>query len=98
MRHAEGVRVMFERGENPYQAMVARGHELGVHVYTSVRMNDNHFQGIRPRDMAKSRNGGLTQLRKDHPEWCLDVDNAPEPRSVGSWNMAIPEVREYKLQ
>ncbi len=98
MRHGEGVRAMFERGENPYQAMVRRGHELGIQVFASIRMNDNHFYGIRPQDMAKSRKGGLTQLRKDHPEWCLDVDQVPEQRGVGSWNMAVPEVREHRLQ
>ena len=30
MRHAEGIRAMFERGEDPYAAMTARGRELGT--------------------------------------------------------------------
>ncbi len=99
LQHAEGLREMFERGENPYQAMVDRGHELGVHVYASVRMNDNHLYGILPADMAKTVKGGLTKLRKEHPEWCLGPDDVAEgERGIGSWNMAIPEVREHKLQ
>ena len=98
VRHDEGVRAMFERGENPYQAMVERGHELGVDVYCSVRMNDNHFYGILPRDMAKTVRHGLTQIRKDHPEWCLQPEDVPEQRGIGSWNMAFPEVREHRLQ
>ena len=98
MRNTEGFRSMFERGENPYQVMVERGHELGIQVFASVRMNDNHFYGIRPHEMARSNKGGLTQLRKDHPEWCLDIDQVPEQRGIGSWNMAVPEVREHKLE
>ena len=46
MRHNEGIREMFQRGENPYEALVNRGHELGMHVYASIRMNDNHFRGL----------------------------------------------------
>ena len=45
LRHSENVWGMFERGENPFQAMVDRGHELGMDVYVSMRMNDNHFYG-----------------------------------------------------
>lgn len=95
MRHAENVRSMFERGENPYAAMVERGHELGMHVYVSMRMNDNHFYGTRPEDFKRLNRG--TKLRQEHPEWLLDVDDVPEQRGVGSWNLAIPEVREHKL-
>ena len=98
MRHAENIRQMFERGENPYTAMIERGREIGVDLYASVRMNDNHFYVILPEDMAKTTRLGLTQLRKDHPEWCLSADQAPEPRGVGSWNFAIPEVREHRFQ
>ena len=97
MRHEEGVRAMFERGENPYQAMIERGHELGVDVFASVRMNDNHLQGVLPEDMARTTLGGLTQMRKDHPEWCLGLDGAAE-FFASSWNFAIPEVREHRLQ
>ena len=95
MRHSESVRAMFERGENPYQAMVDRGHELGMQVYVSMRMNDNHFYVDKAEDIARLGKG--TQLRRDHPEWLLDVDDVAEWRPIGSWNMAIPEVREHRL-
>ena len=98
MRHAENVRAMFERGENPYVALIERGHDMGTDVYTSIRMNDNHFYGILPEDMAGATKSALTQLRKDHPEWCLGPDQVPEQRGMGSWNFAIPEVREHRLQ
>lgn len=119
MRGTENVRALFERGEDPYAAIVARGRELGLHVWASVRMNDNHFWAVgpkgeaahpvdrtywmsdataalRPEDMAKTTASELTQARKDHPEWCLG-DGAP-PWASTSWNMAIPEVRELRLQ
>jgi hypothetical protein len=97
MRHIEGVRAMFERGENPYQAMVERGHELGLHVYASVRMNDNHFNGLQLEEMPHAVTEGLTKLRKEHPEWCLGPRQAPK-WFAASWNFAIPEVREHRFQ
>ena len=50
MRHAESLRAMFERGEDPYDAIVRRGRDLGLGVWASVRMNDNHFWSISPTD------------------------------------------------
>ncbi len=105
MRRAEGIRAMFERGDDPYAAMVKRGHDMGIHVYCSIRMNDNHFwsdkarrePSLKPEDMAKTVRPGLSQLRKDHPEWVLGIGNAPRWAAT-SWNMAIPEVREMRLQ
>ena len=55
MRHNENIRAMIERGENPFQAMVKRGHELGIDVYASIRMNDNHFRGLQLQDMPKAQ-------------------------------------------
>ena len=98
MRHAEGLLAMFERGENPYAALVERGRELGIAVFASIRMNDNHFYGILPEDMARTRRVALTRLRKEHPEWCLQPDQVPEQRGIGSWNFAFPQVREHRLQ
>ena len=96
MRQTENLRVKFEDGHNPYPALVERGHEIGVDVYTSIRMNDNHFRGLTPRQARGVRRGGLTQLRKDHPEWCLG--DSIHPAASIAWNFAIPEVRDHKLQ
>ena len=104
-RRAESVRAMYERGEDLYGDIVRRGHDLGMNVYVSIRMNDNHFWSdsarkafpLAPEEMAKTVRPELTQFRKDHPEWVLGIGNAPR-WAVTSWNMAIPEVREYALQ
>ena len=45
--------------------------------------------------MQTSKSQGLTDMRRQHPEWCLG-DDAPNWCTT-SWNMAIPEVREHKL-
>ena len=97
MRHTESIRAFFERGDDPYGALVTRGQELGVHVLASVRMNDNHFWDLRPTDLHAATRPGLTALRKQHPEWLLGLEQAPEWCST-SWNIAVPEVREHILQ
>ncbi len=94
--HSENIRRMLDRGEDPQQAVIDRGHQLGLHVYASQRMNDNHFDGAQLADLQTLHHTELTQLRKDHPEWLLGPDT--EEWFALSWNMAVPEVRENRLQ
>ena len=93
----ENVLAMIERGEDPQAAAIERGRELGMHVYASVRMNDNHFNGLQVEDLATSRHGSITQMRRDHPEWVLG-DGAPSDWFALSWNMAVPEVRRHRFE
>ena len=97
MRHNEGIRAMLDRGEDPYVALVKRGRELGISPWASVRMNDNHFNGLQVEDIATAVMPGLTRLRKEHPEWCLGRGNAPQ-WFAASWNFAHLPVREHRLQ
>jgi len=97
MRRNESIRAMYDRGEDPYGAMVKRGRDLGIAVWASVRMNDNHFNGLQPADMKNTIMSGLTRLRKDHPEWTLGAKNTPK-WFAASWNFAVPEVRAHRLQ
>jgi hypothetical protein len=90
----ENVRQMLERGEDPQEALIRRGHELGLHVYASVRMNDNHFNGAQVADIGKLHHTELTQMRITHPEWLLG-DTTSEWFAL-SWNFAVPEVREHR--
>jgi len=62
--HTENIRRMLERGEDPQQALIDRGHQLGLHVYASLRMNDNHFNGAQLGDLSTLHHTELTQLRK----------------------------------
>jgi hypothetical protein len=97
MRHAESIRAFFERGEDLYGALVARGRDLGIQVLASVRMNDNHFWGLRPADLPTATQSDLTVLRKQHPDWLLGLEQAPQWCAT-SWNFAVPEVRAHVLQ
>jgi peptidoglycan/xylan/chitin deacetylase (PgdA/CDA1 family) len=92
---AENLLAMYERGEDPHEAMITRGHELGMHVYASVRMNDNHFSGLQPEDMARSKHRGLTQFRRDHPEYLIG-DRTTEWFAL-SYDFSIAEVRQRRF-
>ena len=84
----DGARaIAIERGENPHQALIDRGHELGLHVYGSLRMNDNHFNGAQLADLSTLHHTELTHLRREHPEWLLGADTADW--FALSWNMAV---------
>jgi len=94
--HSENIRLMLERGENPHQALIDRGHQLGLHVYGSLRMNDNHFNGAQLSDLQTLHHTELTRLRQEHPEWLLGADT--EEWFALSWNMAVYQVRENRFQ
>ena len=90
----ENIRQMLDRGEDPQEGLVRRGHELGIHVYASVRMNDNHFDGAQVEDLPKD-DISITQMRNEHPEWLLG-DQTSEWFAL-SWNFEAPEVREHRF-
>ena len=92
--HDENIRAMLDRGEDPQEGAIKRGHELGMHVYASIRMNDNHFNGAKPEDLPKMDSSRLTRMRIEHPEWLLG-DQTMEWFAL-SWNFEVPEVREHK--
>ena len=77
MRRAESLRAMFDADVDLYGQLVRRGHQMGLGVYASVRMNDNHFwsdaerrvKPLRPEEMASMERPHLTAFRKSHPEW-----------------------------
>jgi hypothetical protein len=93
--YSENVRQMLERGEDPPAAVIQRGHELGLHVYASVRMNDNHFEGAQIQDLEKAHQTELTRFRIEHPEWLLGDQNSEW--FALSWNFAVPEVRQHRF-
>ena len=87
---------MYDRGEDPQEALIARGHELGLDVYASVRMNDNHFGGAQVADLnALYKAHRVEALRHEHPEWVLG-ERTSEWFAL-SWNMAVPEIRQRRF-
>ncbi len=91
----ESILAMIERGEDPQQEIIMRGHELGMAVYASVRMNDNHFGGAQPSDLSTMRHSELTRMRIEHPEWLLG--DKTTPWFAMSWNLEVPEVRQHRF-
>ena len=91
----ENIRQMLERGEDPQAALIQRGRELGLQVYGSVRLNDNHLDGAQPEDLKTLDHTELTRLRIDHPEWLLGPQTLPW--SAAAWDFSVPQVREHKL-
>ena len=67
----ENMLAMLERGEDPQEAIIRGGHELGLHVYASIRMNDNHFGGAQVEDLPTMSRARVTRMRREHPEWLL---------------------------
>ncbi|MCC7262374.1 MAG: hypothetical protein IT369_07625 [Candidatus Latescibacteria bacterium] len=92
----ETVRARVERGEDPQAALLERGHALGLQVYASIRMNDNHFNGAQVEDLAGLHHTEMTQMRREHPEWLLGRQTSEW--FALSWNFAVPEVREHRFR
>ena len=78
----QNIRAMVERGEDPQAEAIKRGHELGMHVYASVRTNDNHFGGAQVKDLLTMRHSDLTRMRIEHPEWGAGRPDVGVVRSV----------------
>ena len=94
-RLAENVRTALERAEDPNRALIERARALGLQIYASIRMNDNHFGGAQPADLATFHHPEMTRMRREHPEWLLG-DKTLEWFAL-SWNFEVPEVRDFHL-
>ena len=92
----ENVIAMIERGEDPQAEIIKRGRALGMQVYASVRMNDNHFGGAQPSDLPTLRHSELTRMRIEHPEWLLGEKTTHW--FALSWNLETPEVRKHRFE
>ncbi|HCR19831.1 MAG TPA: hypothetical protein DIU35_20330 [Candidatus Latescibacteria bacterium] len=93
--HTENIRQMVERGEDPQKALIHYGRELGLRVYASVRMNDNHFNGAQVEDLEKMHHIEMTAMRRANPEWLLG-DRTSEWFAL-SWDFSVPEIREHRF-
>ena len=92
---SENRLAMYERGEDPHEAMIERGHQLGIDVYASIRMNDNHFSGMQPEEMADSKHQELSDFRREHPEYLIG-DRISEWFAL-SYDFSIAAVRQHRF-
>ena len=91
----ENILAMIERGEDPHKEMIKRARELGLRIFASVRMNDNHFGGAGIDQLKTLHHSELTKFRIDNPELLLG-DQTSEWFQL-SWNFEHEQVRKHKM-
>ena len=91
----ENILAMIERGEDPHKEMIKRARELGLRIFASVRMNDNHFGGAGIDQLKTLHHSELTKFRIDNPELLLG-DKTSEWFQL-SWNFEHEQVRKHKM-
>ena len=91
----ENILAMIERGEDPHKEMIKRARELGLRIFASVRMNDNHFGGAGIDQLKTLHHSELTKFRIDNPELLLG-DQTSEWFQL-SWNFEHEKVRKHKM-
>ena len=85
-------------GRDCLEIMVETGHQHGLEVFFSNRMNDIH-------DSYPGQFGKTRRIRRDKPHWCLSTKEEgikhgyPDVRSMWSaWNFEVPEVRRLMVE
>ncbi|MAE59722.1 MAG: hypothetical protein CMJ49_00025 [Planctomycetaceae bacterium] len=86
------LRGMLDAGQDPLTLICDRGHELGRHVWLSMRFNDaHHCYGE-----VLENNNKTTQLYLDRPDLRIGPDHGwPYDYPTRVWDYAKAEVREY---
>jgi len=92
----ENVRDMIDKGLDPPAVVIKHGHEAGIDVFISMRVNDMHDGRLGSLDHPD-----MSPMKRKHPEWLLGRLKTTavgrfEGYSQFAYNFAIPEVREYK--
>jgi hypothetical protein len=94
----ENARHMREMGTDPAAVVIEKGHEAGVEVFLSMRVNDIH-DGLFSTDDPDL----LSPTKKAHPEWLLGAVKSPAGGgrfrrfSRFAYDFEIDDVRSYKL-
>lgn len=75
-------------GTDSLEVMTRWGHDHGMEVFWSMRMNDTHDSGD---------NALLCKWKQDHPEYLMGTKESKFPHDGGRWsavNYGLPEVRD----
>lgn len=86
----EYLNTLFHSGTDPLKMMVDFGHQNGIEVFWSMRMNDTHDSGLNRDDL-------FCQWKKDHPEYLVGKKGEKFKYGSNRWssvNYEINEVRE----
>ena len=86
---------LIRQGTDPLRAVIRFGHEHGMEVFWSMRMNDTHDVAHTPEKPYFL----YPKLKVDHPEWLVGSHLKPTP--YGRWSSVDygrPEIRDLALK
>ncbi len=88
-RAAENLNRALAAGCDPLQVVVERGHEKGLQVVCSMRMND----GATSDNMYM-----MNRLKREHPEVLIGEEDPDKPGAATCMDFAHPLVRQERLR
>ena len=85
----ENARAMMQRGTDPVAVVIDYGHQAGLQVFVSMRVNDTHDSRL----PGQLNDPLMSPMKRRNPHWLLKADGWAKT----SYNYALPEVRAYRL-
>jgi len=85
-----------EAGTDPLAVMVDWCRREDVEIFWSLRMNDTHDGWGTPGDFAKDSHYGISEIKRQHPEWLLG--GTGRKPTFGLWsalNYELEPVRDF---
>lgn len=92
LTYGDNVRRLANEGSDVVSLVIGRSREVGLEVFTSMRVNDLHFT-----DRAACNPSSQAEFWLDHPEYDLGKAAVPGWHAAGAMNFEHREVRSYKL-
>ena len=92
LTYGDNVRRLADEGNDIVSLVIGRSREVGLEVFTSMRVNDLHFT-----DRAACNPPSQAEFWLDHPECDLGKAAVPGWHAAGAMNFEHREVRSYKL-
>jgi len=92
LTYGNNVRRLADEGSDVVSLVIGRSREVGLEVFTSMRVNDLHFT-----DRAACNPPSQAEFWLDHPEYDLGKAAVPGWHAAGAMNFEHQEVRLYKL-
>lgn len=85
----ENTRQLMEQGTDPPAVVIDYGHQAGLEVFLSMRVNDPHDANL-PGGINDPL---MSPMRRKNPHWLIGGTS----RFRTLYNYAVPEVRAYRL-
>jgi len=92
LTYGDNVRRLAEEGSDIVSLVIGRSREVGLEVFTSMRVNDLHFT-----DRAACNPPSQAEFWLDHPEYDVGSAAVSGWHAAGAMNFEHQAVRTYKL-